>query len=131
MPFTASRDVVRPAAGDNFSPNPGSHAPMGANGICPKGTFNPFVACDSGGECGSITGARYNLPGVQTVSPLATTSGPDKQKYYSFNYGGRARAKDFQAACQVVLEGRALMRHSCIAQGPSTFCSTPQRSPSP
>ena len=56
--------------------------------MCAKGTFTPFVDCDSQGECGSITSARYNLPGVQTVTPaVATTSGPDKQKWYSYNYG--------------------------------------------
>jgi hypothetical protein len=75
-------------AGDNFSPNPGNKLPQGPYGICPSGSFTPFVACDSQGECGSITAARFNQPGVPTTTPgIAETSGPVKQKYYSYNYG--------------------------------------------
>ena len=106
---------VHLAAGDNYSPNPGSHATMGPNGICPKSSFSPFLACDSGGECGSITSTRYNLPNVPTVTPaVATTSGTDKQKWFSYNYG-EPNTTAFGRLC------RLLCLSCCTCTGPIHF----------
>ena len=44
----------------------------------------PFVACDSGGECGSITAARFNTMQYPAITPsIPETSGFVKTKYYS------------------------------------------------
>lgn len=41
-------------AGDAFGPNPGNKNPAGPNPFC-VASQNPFVACDSKGECGKLT----------------------------------------------------------------------------
>ncbi|BDA47066.1 probable inactive purple acid phosphatase 2 [Coccomyxa sp. Obi] len=86
--LATSRCYELPKRGDNFSPNPGNKTAQGPNPICTASGTGPFVTCDSKGECGTITATRFTQPGIPNFTPsVAPTSGPSRQKWYSYNYG--------------------------------------------